>query len=324
MPIDISVIVVTYNQQDTVGRTLDSILMQNFDGEFEIIVGDDASIDSTREVCEDYANRYPDKIRYIRRESNLGLVANYYDCIRQADGKYIADCAGDDFWVDCNKLQKQFDVMEAEPDVSMVTTDWLCCNIDGSNIRQYPGRNPISVRKKYKKGEAVIQILNNSIMPHLCSALYRRDIAVCAMDDFPDLMMNPDWTSEDLQLMTLMAAEGKIVMLPDVTTYYSIGHDSISNHKDFVRKFHYSVQSNRQLRAVAAHFGVGSQLQQFADGKTDYFSALAFHSYSPECRDELKEFMRSVGCRGGIKSRIYQIAMANRYLWRLMMKIHRR
>lgn len=82
----ISIIVVTYNQEETIGRTLDSILSQRYEGDFEIVIGDDASTDRTGEICRDYAARYPARIRYIGRERNLGVVRNYFDCIEQSRG----------------------------------------------------------------------------------------------------------------------------------------------------------------------------------------------------------------------------------------------
>lgn len=320
---DISVIVVTYNQQDTVGRTLDSILSQRFSGNYEIIIGDDCSADSTQAVCESYAERYPDKIRYFRRPENMGLVANYYDCIRRASGRYIADCAGDDFWVDDNKLQMQFDEMQADPAISMVTTDWMCCNTDGTNIRPYPGRQPITARKEFAPGELVVPILNHSVMPHLCSALYRRELVLKAMQEHPELMCGPNCSCEDLQVMVFMAAEGKIVMLPQVSTYYTLGHDSVSHSANLLRAFNHACKVVLQHRDLAEYFGVTHQLENFFKNKIDYLSALAFHSGESECCDKLAIAKNKTHNSGGFKGCIYKVAMANKIMWRFLRKIHR-
>ena len=61
----ISVIVTTYNQEDTIGRTLNSILAQKCHLPIEIIIGEDCSTDNTRSVCENYAQRYPHIIRLM-------------------------------------------------------------------------------------------------------------------------------------------------------------------------------------------------------------------------------------------------------------------
>ena len=86
----VSVIVLAYNQQDSIARTLDSILMQKCRLPIEIVVGDDASTDGTRAVCEDYARRYPDIVRLMPAAPNKGMVDNYFDCMLACRGKYIA------------------------------------------------------------------------------------------------------------------------------------------------------------------------------------------------------------------------------------------
>jgi glucosyltransferase len=101
----ISVIVATYNQEDTIARTLDSVLMQQCHVPIEIILGEDCSTDGTLAVCQRYADEHPDVIRLIANKQNKGLVDNYFDCMLAAQGKYIADCAGDDFWTDPLKLE---------------------------------------------------------------------------------------------------------------------------------------------------------------------------------------------------------------------------
>ena len=75
----ISVIVCTYNQESTIGRTLDSILMQQCHLPIEIVIGEDCSTDSTLAVCQDYARRFPDQIRLFANPQNKGIIDNYFD-----------------------------------------------------------------------------------------------------------------------------------------------------------------------------------------------------------------------------------------------------
>ena len=124
----ISVVIVTYNQEDTIRRSIDSVLMQKCHLPFEIVIGEDCSTDGTRAICEAYARQYPDIIRLFCNDHNKGLVDNYYDCLLACRGRYIADCAGDDFWIDPQKLEKEVSVMEAHSNVSMVITNWQFYN----------------------------------------------------------------------------------------------------------------------------------------------------------------------------------------------------
>ena len=108
----ISVIVLTYNQEKTIGRTLDSILMQKCHLPIEIELRDDCSNDATDAVCKRYAEKYPSIIRYRQNKQNKGIIDNYFDTLLECRGRYIADCAGDDFWIDPLKLEKEVNILE--------------------------------------------------------------------------------------------------------------------------------------------------------------------------------------------------------------------
>ena len=171
----ISVIVATYNQEDTIARTLDSVLMQQCHVPIEIILGEDCSTDGTLAVCQRYADEHPDVIRLIANKQNKGLVDNYFDCILAAQGKYIADCAGDDFWTDPLKLEKEVCVMEQHPNVNMVLTRWNWFNETTRQIS--PGPTPPFPDGIIKGSEMLEPIVTQTNMNvyHLCTSLYRRD-----------------------------------------------------------------------------------------------------------------------------------------------------
>ena len=120
-----SIVVTTYNQEHLLPVTLDSLLTQKTSFPFEIVVGEDCSKDGTRSVLAEYAGKYPDRIRPIYNEHNLGILGNYVSTLRQCRGKYIAGCAGDDSWYDPEKLQLQVDIMEKDPEIGLVYTDVL-------------------------------------------------------------------------------------------------------------------------------------------------------------------------------------------------------
>ena len=75
----ISVVVITYNQEVTISRTLDSILMQQCHVPFEIVIGEDCSTDNTRAICQSYAEKHPDIIRLFCNEQNKGIVKQIYE-----------------------------------------------------------------------------------------------------------------------------------------------------------------------------------------------------------------------------------------------------
>lgn len=128
----VSVFVCTYNQEQYIAQTLDSFLMQQCNFDFEIVIGEDCSKDKTMEICQNYIEKYPDKITLLNRRKNLGLIENFFEGLSHCKGKYIATCGGDDYWTDPLKLQKQVDFMENNPNCVITYHDSIM--IDESDI----------------------------------------------------------------------------------------------------------------------------------------------------------------------------------------------
>jgi glycosyltransferase involved in cell wall biosynthesis len=122
----VTVHIVTYNHRDFIRDAIEGVLMQQTDFPFEIIIGDDESTDGTREICLEYARRYPGLIRLMlhKRENNIAvlgkpcLIFQYLYNSFSARGEYIAVCSGDDYWTDPLKLQKQVQVLRQNPTVN--------------------------------------------------------------------------------------------------------------------------------------------------------------------------------------------------------------
>jgi len=120
----VSVCIQTYQHALYIRECLDSVLSQKVDFAWEIIIGEDESTDGTREICLEYAKKYPDLIRlFLRSRRDVICVSgkptgryNMIENIKAARGKYIALLEGDDFWIDSFKLQKQVDFLEENPD----------------------------------------------------------------------------------------------------------------------------------------------------------------------------------------------------------------
>nr|WP_320017122.1 glycosyltransferase [uncultured Desulfobacter sp.] len=120
----VSICCLTYNHHKYIAKTLDSFLMQKTMFPFEIIVHDDASTDDTPKIVMKYAEKYPKIIKLIVQETNQfsqGEVFSIYSkyIFPQVKGKYVAFCEGDDYWIDSQKLQIQFEYMESHPNCSL-------------------------------------------------------------------------------------------------------------------------------------------------------------------------------------------------------------
>jgi len=121
----VSVCVMTYNQEKYIGECLDSILFQECDFDFEIIVGEDCSTDNTRAIVQKYVDQYPDIIKPIFYPKNVGGEKNYRTVHNEARGELIASMDGDDFWYQ-GKLSYQVDYFDNNPDIVQM---WHCADI---------------------------------------------------------------------------------------------------------------------------------------------------------------------------------------------------
>ncbi len=135
----VSVAVITYNMAEYLPQLIDSILVQNTDFPYEIIIDDDASPDHTREILREYREKYPDRIVLSLRDENVGGSRNMYGVLQKCRGKYIAILEGDDYWDDPDKLQYQYDFMETHPEyIGMTCNSWVERSL--TEVRHYPRR----------------------------------------------------------------------------------------------------------------------------------------------------------------------------------------
>jgi glycosyltransferase involved in cell wall biosynthesis len=122
----VSVVITTYNHEKYIRECLEGILAQKTDFRYEIILGEDDSVDKTREICIEYAEQHPDMIRlFLHNRANVINIRqkptgryNFLYNINMARGKFIALCEGDDYWTDTSKLARQVKCLEEDHSLS--------------------------------------------------------------------------------------------------------------------------------------------------------------------------------------------------------------
>lgn len=114
----LTVICTTYNHIKYIKDALDGFVSQRTNFEFEVLISDDCSTDGTANIINEYALKYK-FIKPIIRHKNLGSMPNLIDTANRVKSKYVAMCEGDDFWSDPDKLQKQVDFLESNPQYSL-------------------------------------------------------------------------------------------------------------------------------------------------------------------------------------------------------------
>ena len=221
----VSILTITYNHENYIKYTLDGFILQKTLFNFEIIVADDCSTDNNQEIIKEYEEKYPNYIRGIYRGENFGAIKNYYDAINRCTGKYIALCEGDDYWTDPYKLQKQVDFMEANPDYSLIC----------SNYYKKRDSKQISVTIPSKIDYTNLLVGSNKI-PTL-STLFRNNHYKSYNNDINPLDKN--WKACDYPLWLYLSTKGRIKVLDDFTGVYRVLQSSASHFQDIDKQYQF-------------------------------------------------------------------------------------
>jgi glycosyltransferase involved in cell wall biosynthesis len=218
MDMKVSVLVTTYNHAKYINQTLNSILMQDVNFDYEIVIGEDASTDRTREIVLELQKRHSDKVRVLLRDTveaereraaGLGGQGGFVNCLQACKGQYVAWLDGDDYWTSPHKLQKQVDFLESHPDFAISFHNATMIYEDGSQ----EARNLLP--PNHQAVSSLSDLLLVNFIP-TCSAVFRRGL-------FGEL---PDWFYTlkigDWPIHIMNAQHGKIGYINEVMAAYRL------------------------------------------------------------------------------------------------------
>ncbi|MDE6341966.1 MAG: glycosyltransferase [Muribaculaceae bacterium] len=293
-PVVATVILLCYRQKDTIARAIESLLRQDCPYRYEILVADDGSDDGTREICSEYAGRFPDIFRMLPLGKNKGLIDNYFDAVIAARGKYVADCAGDDEWLDSRRLQLQIEALNADPTLSAV-----CCGVEVFNVaegRSHVSRGSLfgddSVGELRASGPDVLRGALDSVagLPFVLSgALFRRDPVVRVLEENPGILRCYDGGVEDIPLICVLAEAGDVLSLPIVGYRYYIDGESLSNNLSYEKQYRFYASVSSMVRRLGKYYGFRPEDQiRYFRAKFLYMASLARLSGNKSLAADLK------------------------------------
>ena len=230
----VSILVATYNQEAYIAQTLDSLLEQECPFDYEILVGEDCSTDSTRAICQAYSNRHPEKIKLFLNTENKGLIRNYFDLLLNANGEYLADCGGDDYWINKNKLRRQIELLESHPDVTLVGSDWQWLDQRTGDIRPHQLKLVTDWYEPQRYGkQAVVDYLNCLDYPHvvLSTACFRSVAVKQLLQSYPERFTGKAVVCEDLPITLSLLLQGPIYLMKEDTLIYRVLERSMSHEQ---------------------------------------------------------------------------------------------
>jgi teichuronic acid biosynthesis glycosyltransferase TuaG len=216
----VSIIIPTYNCEDFIGKTLDSVLKQTYEN-WEVIVVDDSSTDCSEGVIKEYMKN-DSRIRYEKLPKNMGAALTRNRGVELATGKYLAFLDSDDVWFP-EKLEIQIDFMRSKGAL-FTCTAYNKIDEEGNHlgkIRQVRKRSGYEDILKWNPG--------NSTVVYDAEALGKIII--------PDIRKRNDY----VMWLSVVKKAGTLYGIPKLLGSHRIRSGSLSRNKANLVGYHWTV-----------------------------------------------------------------------------------
>ena len=228
----VSIWMITYNHENYIREAIDSVLMQETDFEYEIVIGEDCSTDNTRAILLEYKEQFPDKFKLLLHEENLGIVDNMLTTFKACSGKYVAMLEGDDAWTDPTKLQKQVDFLETHPEYVVTYHNIELVTPEGKHLRD---------GGYYRDYDSDTMKVGRAEMQTSCCVYRNFDL------EFPECFK--DAYLFDPFLAHLAGFHGKAKFLDNIkASKYRIHNDGLWSGIEAVKRLKISIMTKRRLQ----------------------------------------------------------------------------
>lgn len=290
----LSVIFITYNHEKYVEKALRSVCEQVTDFPFEVVVGEDCSTDSTRDILRRVAEEYPDKVRLLFREKNFGRpTLNVYNTTMESRGEYLAYLEGDDYWTDKYKLQKQVDFLRAHP--GYIACTHSCVMIDENS-------DPITDPKVLKIGDlydwsgkfTYDDYKNSGKWPGHYASVVSRNIYAEGKYDYTILYRAHDFV-DDAVILLFLLIQGDIYRMDDEMSAWryvrkdtGTNWNSLSMKRDLIKDDCYL--NTTMTKWVEEAVGLTDHAKIRC--KKDFLTALNMYLHKPD--KENKKFVKDM------------------------------
>lgn len=242
-PVKVTVLVMTYNHIRFIEQALQSVLRQQTNFPYEILISEDCSTDGTRELVIDYQHRFPEKIRLLLSEKNLHSNAVVARGIDAARGQYTALLDGDDYWTSDSKLQKQADFLDAHPECSICFHNAQVVHEDGSK----PPWNWVPANQK--PFSDIDDMWRGNFIP-TCSTLYRNGLFGKVPGWYGNYFVTGSLFITDWPLHLLHAGHGRIGYIDEVMGAYRYHRGGIYSGYSEHEKLEHTLKFYRSMNEL--------------------------------------------------------------------------
>ena len=211
----LSVCIRSYNQERFISEALESVLLQKTNFAYEIIVGDDGSLDGTQRILLSFQEQHPEIIKLILGKENVGGPNNLKRIIESSSAKYLAFLDGDDFYTDTYKLQKQVDFLESNE-------EYVACFHNVIDLDEKTGQQSLFLPLDFPEYHDASSVISNDWFLPIHSVVMRREFI--SFPDWYNTVMNDDYV---INLAAVM--HGPYHYSPDIMAVYRHHTGNTSN-----------------------------------------------------------------------------------------------
>ncbi|MFL0352400.1 glycosyltransferase [Xanthomarina sp. GH4-25] len=219
----VSIIMMTYNHEKYIEKSINSVLMQETNFDFELIVSNDCSLDSTDKIIKKILKEHPfsKRVIYNCNSKNIGMQPNFVKAFGFNKGEYISLCEGDDYWTDPLKLQKQVDFLDANLDYNICFHSIKVFNEDTQHLESD------FITRNVNETTTVVDLAQGNYI-HTPSVMLRNNFTL------------PKWFSKvpigDWVLYMIAIKDKKIKKLNDVMAVYRSHQEGVWSGKSRLLK----------------------------------------------------------------------------------------
>jgi glycosyltransferase involved in cell wall biosynthesis len=232
----VSVIMVTYNHETYIAQAIQGVVMQQCNFPIELLIGDDCSTDRTRAICQEYQRRYPQSIRVITADHNVGAYKNWLRICVRARGRYVAFCDGDDYWCDDYKLEKQVRMLDTHPGLNLCFSRAGICH--GNCEKVVTEWHPRKEKQRY----SLQDLISKRVTAITCTVCLKREV-FSRLPRFIEGGAIGDWP-----LFILALADGNAGYIPGRLAVYRLHPNGVSQSATAEKRYGGFKAMNRLLR----------------------------------------------------------------------------
>jgi glycosyltransferase involved in cell wall biosynthesis len=315
----VSVTMLAYNHGQYIHRAIEGVLQQKTSFSIELIIGEDHSPDNTLETVLKYQREYPQIIRVLTTERNLGAPENSRRCEKECRGQYLAFCEGDDYWIDPERLEKQVTFLKENLEYAMVHTAFqMHYTCSGKTVSE-----PLRISDELDDGNAFDEILSGKRYVWGLTVCIRKSIYEEVLRECPECY-DSRFLMGDTQRWLEIARRGKIKYFPEATATRQVLLESATQSQNPERVLRFALSNMDVYDHYIKKYGCPPDIKKATKARCAFYVLTSAYAASnvPASRIGLAEYVQN-GINIPIQARLYYIGSQSTFLKKLVMPVIR-